>query len=511
MAQTDMEKLLSPHDEHKENADAWELYRRSYVGGREYEEGEYLVQHPLETRGAYNARVKQAVFVNYCAPVVDIYTAYLFRERPSRELVGFSGTPFQQFLANADFAGRSYNKLLRELSRWAGVYGHMGVIVDKPVSNEARSRADELSLGIRPYISFYRPSNIINWGWEINYNGPPVLSFLVLQEPELEEKAEVYRVWYRDRWELYKKVAKASGQPPEIVLLDSGENPLGEIPFVLLRNRDCLDRMIGVSDLTDIAPVNKRIYLYDSSAMEIIDRTAFPFLEAPMDTTRGANTEDVAIGTSNVLERDVMDAVGHRWIEPSHASLQRILEWRTQAQTDIREMAKFGEAQRGVRQGAAAFSGAALDIKFQQLSAILSDKAENMEHAEQSILRLVGMWENLDGTAEVHYPRKFGIRDAVTDLDQALRTKDIINSPVYDTLTQKSLARRTLSDMGYTADEIAQAEADIDQQPYIPSATQFKMASGMNGMSVVQTTTADQEARISAATNNPDTSTDAQQ
>ena len=269
----DIEKLLDKHDENEEHHEEWELFRRSYVGGQEYREGEYLIKHAMETNTAFRNRVKQAMFVNYCAPIVDIYTAYLFKERPSRDIAGMDGEAFKQFLFNADLEGRSYGKLMRELSRWASVFGHMGVIVDKPVSDGAKSRAEELAFGVRPYISYYKPSAIINWGWELNYSGPPVLAFLVLREPELKEDVDLYRIWYKDRWELWEK-NEVDGQPDETTLVDSGENPLGEIPFVLVRNRDSLDRMVGVSDIADVAAINKRIYYYDSDALEIIERTA---------------------------------------------------------------------------------------------------------------------------------------------------------------------------------------------------------------------------------------------
>jgi len=494
-----IKQYIDGHKEYNEHEDEWELFRRSYVGGSEYKEGEYLLQHALETSTAFSRRVEQSMFVNYCSPVVDIYNAYLFKERPSRKIEGMDVITGKQFMENADMEGRGFHKLMRELSRWAGVFGHMGVIVDKPISVDAQSRAEELNAGMRPYVSYYTPSNIVYWEWERVFGGPPRLKTLVLREEELEEGVEVYRVWYVDRWELWSvdETDKKMSTPPE--LIDQGEYALGEIPFVVLRNRDSLDRMSGVSDIADIAHINKRIYYYDSDALEIIERTAYPFLEAPVNPFGGPSDADTVIGTSNVLERDAAnDTVGHRWIEPSHASLQRILEWRTQAVQDIRETAKMGGMQSNARQGVAAFSGSALEIRFQQLAAVLADKAENMENAEYRIIRLASMWEGLSGDAEIHYPRKFGIRDVISDLDQAIRAKDVVVSPVYDKLVQKNIASRTLADMGYDAPAIKTAEDDIDQQPYIPTANQFASAGGMNGISVVETSKSNQQDQLDA-------------
>ena len=505
MAGDDIKNLLTPHPEVKEHEDDWELYRRSYIGGSEYKEGNYLLRHENEKLSSYKRRVQESTYVNYCAPVIDIYNSYLFRDRPKRDFgVKIKGKPsLEAFNENADLRGRSLAAMFREVSRWASVFGHMGVIVDKPISPAAVSRADELRFGVRPYMVVYTPEDIVNWGYELTYFGPPVLAYLVLREQELVEDVEVYRVWFRDHWEVWEvdKRGKNAEQEPEPVLKDSGENPLGEIPFVPFLNKDMLDDMIGVSDLVDIAPINQRIYRYDSSALEIIERTAFPFLEVPVDPHGPPDQSDVVIGTGNVLERDITDPTGHRWIEPSHQSLQQILAWREQAVNDIREAAKLGDSTSTRRQGAAVYSGAALDIRFQQANSILSAKAEMNEKAEERVLKYVLMWEGIDAEPEVRYPRKFGVRDMVTDLDMAIRAREVIFSPKFDKLLQKSLASRTLTDMGYSRDEVKDVENDIDQQPYVPAPTKLtQVAGGPNGVSVIQTSNKQQQAQASAAT-----------
>jgi len=492
-----VQDVLKGHSDRNAMDDRYELYRRSYVGGAEYASGNYLIRHSQEGKRDYARRVKEAVYTNYSAPIVDVLSAYLFREKPQRAFGAGADTnkAMEAFSDNADMRGRSLPVVMRETSKWASVFGFMGVIVDKPLAPDAVNRAQELELGVRPYITQYSPQHIVNWKFETNYVGPALLSELVLREKELDESVEVFRIWRRDSWELWS-VAGVNGreQPPEF--LEEGINPLGIIPFALIPNKDSFDEMSGISDLADIADINKHIYRLDSAALEIIERTAFPFLEVPIDAMSGRSNDDVIAGTGNVLERDITDGIGHRWVEPGHASLQRILDWRGQAVLDIRAVAKMGEGSATQRQGSAAFSGQALEIKFQQLNAILADKATTMEHAETAIMRLALLWENLDTTqVAVRYPRKFGIRDVVADLDTAMRAKEIIISPVYDKMVQRSLASRSLSDLGYSRDEIDIAEADIEKQPYVPPASKLTAVGGMNGVSVVETTAAGQIAR----------------
>jgi len=505
MAKSKIEILLTPHEDIKERADDMELYRRSYVGGSAFTEGGYLIKHPLETRRDFKNRKSESTFVNYSAPMVDILNSYLYRENPKR-VIGDShlgktaNVAIQMFWENADLRGRGYASLMKEIGRWASVYGYMGIIVDKPISDAAVSRAEELQYGIRPYISYYKPTDIINWEYEANYNGPPVLTTLVLREPELVENESVFRIWRRDTWELWKVVKKKTNakedEPPR--LIDTGENRLGIVPFVLFRNKDDLEEMSGVSDLVDIAPINRRIFRYDSAALEIINRTAFPFLEVPVDSISGSNDKPVVIGVGNALERDLADTIGHRWVEPSHESLTNILEWRRQSVLDIRETAKIGGVQLQQRQGSGVASGPALEVRFQQLNSILAAKAGLYEQGEENILRLVVMWEDLSDSVDVRYPRKFGIRDIVADLDTAIRAKDVILSPVYDKLVQKALAAKTLTDFGYSGDDITRAGADIDAHEYVPSPRTMQNAGGMNGTSVVQVGEKTQKAQADA-------------
>lgn len=503
--------LLVRHEDSRDSSDDMELFRRSYVGGAEYRDGDYLLRHEKEKKSTFKRRVREAVYTNYCAPVIDIFNSYLFRERPQRTYGAHSkDSTVLDFIDNADMQGRSLPELMVEVNRWASVYGYMGVVVDKPQAEGALTRADELNNGVRPYLVYYTPSSIVNWKYTTDYRSPPKLSTLVLKEREVEEELDVYKIWRLDSWELWSVSKDKQGreQAPEFIM--EGVNNLGYIPFTLVVNKDAFDEMSGVSDLTDLAEINRYIYRLDSLAYEVIAGTAFPFLEVPVDSMRGSVNEDVVIGTSNVLERDITDGIGHRWIEPAHASLGRIMEWRQQAVNDMREIAKMGTGSAQGKQGSASYSGVAMEVKFQQLNAILSSKATGMERAEENIIKNMLAWEKLDTTGvEVRYPRKFGIRDVVTDLDTALRAKEVIHSHAYDTLIQKSLASRSLSDLGYAPSDIEIVTKQIEAQPYVPSATEFRSVSGMNGVSVVQTTNAEQQQQRQAkmvknmATNTP--------
>jgi len=411
------------------------FFNDSYKGGQAYRDGRYLKKHRVESSESYNERLKVASFRNFCAPIVDIYTAYLYRDEPTREF-GSIEKEVQLFLENADLEDRSWNKVVRELSKQASKYGMMGAIIDKP-QGEVRTKADEVAQGMRPYIVPYSPMQFINYKYE-RINGEPVLTELILLEESDDCEIKKYRIWYRDKWELWEDSTSKAGGKSEITMIDNGVNNLGDIPFVLIKNRDMFKRMQGLSDIEDIVDINRRIYNMDGSADETIERTGYPFLELPRSSVDEGKTQ---IGTGNLIVRDDDEEKGAEWKEPPHTSLPKILEWREAAIEDIREMARTGKIS-----GTQIESGIALELRFQQLNALLSEKAANMEHAENEVFRLFALWEGKTWDGKITYPRKFGIRDLLYDLDLALKANLVVPSRTFESEQGKRLAARILKD-----------------------------------------------------------------
>ncbi len=208
-------------------------------------------------------------------------------------------------------------------------------------------------------------------------------------------------------------------------------------------NRDSFKRMTGVSDIADIADVNKRIYYLDSDALEVIDATAFPILEGPVEAIEDSSgqSQETEIGTSTLLKRPD-DKEGFKWIEAPHTSLEQILSHRNSSINDIKYMAKTGQAD-ATKTGQVK-SGVALELEFQQLSALMVDKAENAEDFEHRVFELIGLWEGKDYEMVVKYARSFGIRDLMHDLDTAITSKVVITSPTFQAELGKAFAARIL-------------------------------------------------------------------
>lgn len=434
------------------------FFRDSYQGGIAYMAGKYLKPHRREKGDAYKTRLEFASFRNYCAPIIDIYTAYLYREKITRELKNLEAET-EEFMLDADFEGHTFQKFIRETSKHNGKYGFFGVVVDKPQAEggSTPTKAQEEEQGIRPYVVPYSPLQFIQILFK-RVNGRIKLVKAVLEEDTGVEKLRRFRVWTRDAWEVWEKDERDSSNNKEPARTENGTHTLGEVPLVLIKNRDKFHKIIGISDIEDIADINKKIYNYDSYADQIIGDTGFPFLEIPSDGSSSGG--ETVIGTGNMLQKNE-EGHGSEWIEPAHTSLSNILSWRDTSVEDIREMAKTGKASTTDTQ---AESGVALEIRFDQLNAVLADKAENMEGAENNIFRLFGLWQGIEWDGKVEYPRKFGIRDLLHDIDMAIQASIAVPSKTFAAEAGRRLAARYLKDAEKeTLDKIeSELTTDVD-------------------------------------------------
>ena len=178
----------------------------------------------------------------------------------------------ESFLKDADLEGNSFNNVIKQAQNYASIYGHCFMILDKP-SVQTRTRADELNQDIRPYVSIVTPENALDWNFKREVNGKYYLDYLKIREEVDKDGGTYFRMWYPDRIDtIYQK----DNEEPS--LIDTAENQIGKIPAVILYNSKSHKRGIGISDLTDIADLQKAIYNEYSEIEQLIRLTNHPSL-----------------------------------------------------------------------------------------------------------------------------------------------------------------------------------------------------------------------------------------
>jgi len=454
MANYSRDFLVELHPDYDRKMNDWNFHYRSYLGGQDYENGYFLHRYILETEEEYLKRAEFTPLDNHCRNVVQIYSSFLFRVPPTRNFGSLTGDPqLEQFLMDADFDGRMYNNLIREAQVNASIYGTCWLIVDKPNSN-AKTRAEELSQDIRPYISVYTPENVTNWKYERASNGRYYLTSLTVVE-DMMGKDAIVKVWTMEDITTYKveefTIGYATKKPTKI---DEQENALGIIPAVCLYNQRTSKRGIGISDLSDVAELQKSIYNDYSEIEQLIRLSNHPSL------VKTPNVEASA-GAGSVIEmpEDLAPELKPYIIQPSSQSLESIMktiDTKVQAIDRITHMGAVRGTEKTVN------SGIALQTEFQLLNARLSEKADYLQNTEEQIFDLYAKWQGTTFDGEIIYPDSFDLRDYASDLQflQQAKASGVI-SDTFIKEVDKQIARAVVDD----DEKIANIDAEIDAKP----------------------------------------------
>jgi hypothetical protein len=454
MANYSRDFLVKLHPDYERKMNDWNFHYRSYLGGQDYENGYFLHRYILETEEEYLKRAEFTPLDNHCRNVIQIYSSFLFRVPPTRNFGSLTGDPqLQQFLMDADFDGRMYNNVIREAQVNASIYGTCWLIVDKPNSN-AKTRAEELSQDIRPYISVYTPENVTNWKYERASNGRYYLTSLTVVE-DMMGKDAIVKIWTPEDITTYKveefTIGYATKKPTKI---DEQENALGKIPAVVLYNQRTSKKGIGISDLSDVADLQKSIYNDYSEIEQLIRLSNHPSL------VKTPNVEASA-GAGSIIEmpEDLAPELKPYIIQPSSQSLESIMKTIQTKVDAINRITHMG-AVRGTEK--TVNSGIALQTEFQLLNARLSEKADYLQNTEEQIFDLYAKWQGTTFDGEIFYPESFDLRDFSADLQflQQAKASGVI-SDTFIKEVDKQIARAVVDD----DEKIANIDAEIDAKP----------------------------------------------
>ena len=392
------DEALDTHKDYKETVNLWQYYIRSYNGGYDFTTGQYLNRYNLELDNEYNQRLGNTPCDNHCKNIIQIYSSFLFRVKPSRNFGSMQDEPsLESFLKDADLEGNSFNNVIKQAQNYASIYGHCFMILDKP-NIQTRTRADELNQDIRPYISIVTPENVLDWNFKREVNGKYYLDYLKIREEVDKDGGTYLRIWYPDRVDtLYQK----ENLEPQVI--DTADNLVGKIPAVILYNSKSHKRGIGQSDLSDIADLQKAIYNEYSEIEQLIRLSNHPSLVKTPSVNASAGA-----GAIIEMPEEIDSNLKPYLLQPGGQNLQGIMDSIRHKVEAINRIAHTG-AIRTTKQQVS--SGIALQTEFELLNARLSEKADNLEIAEEQLFRLYADFQGSNFDGEINYPDSFNIRD----------------------------------------------------------------------------------------------------
>jgi len=414
--QDDYNALNSSHWLYTRNRGRFQFLYESYVGGEEYRRAAHLTRYVLETPGEYAARLANTPLDNHCQSVISTYISFLFRESPDRELGSIEYQPqVEDFLKDATLEGQSLDSFMKQTSIWASVFGTAWIIMTKPNLGQVTA-ADEQAMGIRPYVNLVTPLVVSDWRWERQPNGRYELSYFKYVE-EVVDKITVVKEWTRElitTWHMddMKKEAWVDTVEP---------NMLGMIPAILVYNQRSVTKDLGVSDITDIADVQRQIYNLTSENEQAIRLDGHPSLVVPPTAQLGSGAGAIIQlqdGSDPGLNPYYLEAGGTS-VTNIHSSIDKLVE-------SIDRMS-FTSGVRTTKTQTQ--SGVSLETEFQLLNAKLAEKADQMELAEESIWRLFCRYQGFVWDGEIEYPDSFNIRDTQREINQLVSAKSAATDP----------------------------------------------------------------------------------
>ena len=394
----------------------WKYLLASYLGGEEYRVGAYLTRYQLETPVEYQARLISTPLENHCASVISVYNSFLFRTEPTREYGSIEAAPeLEDFIEDTDFDGRSLDSFFKEVSQWTAVFGHAWIIVAK-ANIGAATRADELTQGVRPYLSLITPLMVLDWTYTRDRAGRLQLTYLKYLE-EINDTVRTVKEWYPDT----VKTTQVNLRDRTITFEFTEENQLGYIPAVCAYHRRSTVRGIGISAISDIADAQRFIYNNTSEVEQSIRLDSHPSLVKTPETQAGS-------GAGSIIHMpDNLDgALKPYLLEYSGAEVRSIYDSIDHMIDAIDKMANTGAVRATeTRQ----MSGIAISTEFELLNARLSEMADNLELAEEQMWQIWADYQGYTWDGEIDYPGSFNIRDTASEIAQLQTARNTATDP----------------------------------------------------------------------------------
>lgn len=413
----ELKRLLTGNLLYQEYYDRWQYLLESYIGGDEYRQAGHLARYQLETDSEYANRLKTTPLENHCQSVIAVYNSFLFRTAPERDFAN-NGVSFEleMFLRDADFDGRSLDMFMKEVATWASVFGHAWVIMSKP-NVGAETLADEQAAEIRPYVSYLTPMVVLDWHYHRKPNGKIELDYIRYLEDVTGELRTV-KEWTPTEIKTTTLNTRKDVVEEEIIEV----NQLGKVPAVCVYNGRSIIRGFGVSDITDIADAQKFIYNATSEVEQSIRLDSHPSLVKTPETQAG-----IGAGSLIHMPENLDPGLRPFLLEYGGASVDSIYSAINHTIGAIDKMANTGAVRATESR---TMSGVAMETEFQLLNARLSEKADNLELAEEQMWELWFQYQGQQWMGGIYYPNNFNIRDEKGEIEQLKLAKDTATDPV---------------------------------------------------------------------------------
>lgn len=243
----------------------------------------YMPKWPAESDDVYKSRIETATLF----PAFS-HTATVMAAKPLSKAIGFETEPSQamkEWLGDVDMTGTNLHAFSAQLMTACMEYGLIGVLVEYPTIEGAKTRADEQAAGARPYLTIYPAATILGWRAGRSAEGNVLTQIRLLEHVTVEDgdfgekTIKQVRVLTPGAWQIWRKNANPDGNKEEWVLFSEGRTSLTKIPFVFFYGiRKSFG--VGAPPLLDLAYLNVEHWQSSSDQQTILHVARVPILFA---------------------------------------------------------------------------------------------------------------------------------------------------------------------------------------------------------------------------------------
>ena len=248
------------HIDWKLRIEAWRDLAILHEGGHTIKKcpERFLKLRPSEDSDVYAARLDRFTYQNLLGAAIGWYLSAMFKEPPQiffgssdsekKILKEVSSFYVDEFLNNADGAGRSYTDVWKKLFVSLCVFGRAFALTDlnKDDDPPPTTKQDQIDRGLLdPHVVVYDPLSVINWREDSlgNLFWVMVKSTLIEQESPFT-KAKTVDYWYyftQTEYSVYRRERKEEegeetiDQDDNVFLVNSGRHALASFERVPVR------------------------------------------------------------------------------------------------------------------------------------------------------------------------------------------------------------------------------------------------------------------------------------
>jgi hypothetical protein len=280
---------------------------------------------------------------------------------------------------------------------------------------------------------------------------------------------ERFRLWLKTSdgvlWILFRK--NDDGQPEE---LERGIATIPRIPLVRLSRT-------GGSLAEDIAPLDRKIFNYESLLDQILYDQTFSTLRLPWNGRLEDFYEqwELTLGTKSILPYNPAAGAAPDFIAPDANQGELILKAIDQGINRIYQAKNLLDTVNGTQNTSTPASGIARGYDFEKLNAGLASFADDLEKTERELATLVHRWEGVTETVStdwIDYPDTFDVKTLLQDLDESRQLAQSVTSPTFQQYLQHRLVQKAAPKLPTALSQTIRQE--IENTPTLPTVTLHK-------------------------------------